>query len=349
MFQQFNLLPGRTALENVSAPLLYARGRQFWSRTRLAAEMLERVGLGDRVDTMPDKLSGGEQQRVAIARALVRGPRVILADEPTGALDVETGGEVMDLLDEIASQTGAALVTITHDLAVAARAERQYRLAEGILVPISLDTTSEWVGDVPLVADRSSHTERRLPAPGRRGRAGPRMTGVVGAIVEAWGELRIHKLRVLLALIGVACAVTAITGRHRPGLHAQPGVQGADRAPVGPQRHAHRQRVAAGPAAAVPHRPLGRRVRADLERYDITYASRNEWTQAVVRFPDGSRQHQLQAVDADLGIIPHRARAGPLVHRRRRGGAGPTLVVNEAFLHAYGLADLSVAPHRRAG
>lgn len=163
VFQQFNLLPGRTALENVSAPLLYARGRQFWSRTRLAAEMLERVGLGDRVDTMPDKLSGGEQQRVAIARALVRGPRVILADEPTGALDVETGGEVMDLLDEIASQTGAALVTITHDLAVAARAERQYRLAEGVLLPISLDTTSEWVGDVPLVADRSSHTERRLP------------------------------------------------------------------------------------------------------------------------------------------------------------------------------------------
>ena len=166
VFQQFNLLPGRTALENVSAPLLYARGRQFWSRTRLAAEMLERVGLGDRVDAMPDKLSGGEQQRVAIARALVRGPRVILADEPTGALDVETGGEVMDLLDEIASQTGAALVTITHDLAVASRAERQYRLTEGVLVPISLDTTSEWVGDVPLVADRSSHSERRLPDAG---------------------------------------------------------------------------------------------------------------------------------------------------------------------------------------
>ena len=91
VFQQFNLLPGRTALENVAAPLLYARGRQFWNRTRLATEMLERVGLGDRIDTMPDKLSGGEQQRVAIARALVRGPRVILADEPTGALDVETG------------------------------------------------------------------------------------------------------------------------------------------------------------------------------------------------------------------------------------------------------------------
>ena len=166
VFQQFNLLPGRTALENVAAPLLYARGRQFWNRTKLATAMLERVGLGDRIDTMPDKLSGGEQQRVAIARALVRGPRVILADEPTGALDVETGGAVMALLDEIASQTGAALVTITHDLAVASRAERQYRLTDGVLVPIQLDTQSDWVGDVPtLVANRSAASERRLPGP----------------------------------------------------------------------------------------------------------------------------------------------------------------------------------------
>jgi len=163
VFQQFNLLPGRTALENVAAPLMYARGKQFWNRRRLATQMLERVGLGDRVDTMPDKLSGGEQQRVAIARALVRGPRVILADEPTGALDVETGGSVMDLLDEIASQTGAALVTITHDLAVASRAERQFRLSDGVLVPIRLDTDSDWVGDV--VANRSKAVERRLPEP----------------------------------------------------------------------------------------------------------------------------------------------------------------------------------------
>jgi putative ABC transport system ATP-binding protein len=138
VFQQFNLLSGRTALENVAAPLLYARGRKFWARRRLAAEMLERVGLGDRLETMPEKLSGGEQQRVAIARALVRGPRVILADEPTGALDVDTGRAVMDLLDGAATSTGAALVTITHDLAIAARANRQFRLADGVLVPIHL-------------------------------------------------------------------------------------------------------------------------------------------------------------------------------------------------------------------
>ena len=153
VFQQFNLLPGRTALENVAAPLMYARGRAFWRRFTLAAQMLERVGLGDRLDTMPEKLSGGEQQRVAIARALVRRPRVILADEPTGALDVETGGEVMTLLDTIASESGAALIAITHDLAVAARAQRHYRLAGGVLVPIVLNApgqVTEWVGDLPV-------------------------------------------------------------------------------------------------------------------------------------------------------------------------------------------------------
>lgn len=133
VFQQFNLLPGRTALENVTTPLLYASGRSFWRRREIAAAMLDRVGLGDRLDAMPTKLSGGEQQRVAIARSLVRGPRLILADEPTGALDVETGTSVMSLLDEVASSTGAALVTITHDRAIARLATTHHRLDHGVL------------------------------------------------------------------------------------------------------------------------------------------------------------------------------------------------------------------------
>ncbi|MBB5789442.1 ABC transporter ATP-binding protein [Jiangella mangrovi] len=136
VFQQFNLLPGRSALENVAAPLLYAGGREFWTRRRLAHDMLTRVGLGDRADTMPEKLSGGEQQRVAIARSLIRRPRVILCDEPTGALDVQTGTEIMDLLDAIAAETGSTLVTITHDTMVAARAHRHYRLDAGVLGPL---------------------------------------------------------------------------------------------------------------------------------------------------------------------------------------------------------------------
>lgn len=138
IFQQFNLLAGRTALENVMTPLLYASGRQFWRRKAIAAEMLDRVGLGDRIASMPEKLSGGEQQRVAIARALVRSPRLILADEPTGALDVETGKTVMALLDDVAEQSGAALITITHDPNVAALARRHYRLDDGVLHAIDV-------------------------------------------------------------------------------------------------------------------------------------------------------------------------------------------------------------------
>jgi putative ABC transport system ATP-binding protein len=141
IFQQFNLLQGRTALENVMTPLLYAQGKQFWQRARIATEMLDRVGLGHRLGAMPDKLSGGEQQRVAIARSLVRGPRLILADEPTGALDLETGADVMALLDEVATGSGAALITITHDPAIAALATRHLRLDHGILTAVGAPAT----------------------------------------------------------------------------------------------------------------------------------------------------------------------------------------------------------------
>ncbi|PRA04338.1 ABC transporter ATP-binding protein [Arthrobacter sp. MYb229] len=137
VFQQFNLLPGRTALENVMAPLMYSSGRDFWQRRRLAAESLDRVGLGARLDSMPQTLSGGEQQRVAIARALVRRPRVVLADEPTGALDVATGRAVMELLDAATVESGAALITITHDSNVAALARERLSLDGGRLHPLS--------------------------------------------------------------------------------------------------------------------------------------------------------------------------------------------------------------------
>jgi putative ABC transport system ATP-binding protein len=133
VFQQFNLLPGRTALENVAAPLMYAPGREFWRRREIATAVLERVGLGDRLDAMPQSLSGGEQQRVAIARALVRRPRIVLADEPTGALDLETGADVMALLDGVTHESGAALITITHDTNVAQMARQRFRLDGGTL------------------------------------------------------------------------------------------------------------------------------------------------------------------------------------------------------------------------
>jgi putative ABC transport system ATP-binding protein len=149
IFQQFNLLQGRTALENVMTPLLYAQGKQFWQRARIATEMLDRVGLGHRLGAMPDKLSGGEQQRVAIARSLVRGPRLILADEPTGALDLETGADVMALLDEVATGSGAALITITHDPAIAALASRHLRLDHGVLTVVDAAVIAGELETVP--------------------------------------------------------------------------------------------------------------------------------------------------------------------------------------------------------
>ncbi|MFC3848634.1 ABC transporter ATP-binding protein [Corynebacterium hansenii] len=138
VFQQFNLFPTRTALENVEVPLMYDKGPKFWNRTELATEMLERVGLGHRIDAMPGRLSGGEQQRVAIARALVRQPKVILADEPTGALDLDTGKVVMELLEEVAAENNSALVLITHDMEVAERASRIVELRGGKLHDDSL-------------------------------------------------------------------------------------------------------------------------------------------------------------------------------------------------------------------
>lgn len=138
VFQQFNIFSARTAAENVEVPLLYAPGPQLLRRHSIAMDMLERVGLGDRADSYPGEMSGGEQQRIAIARALVRRPRVILADEPTGALDPDTGGSVMDLLEEVARESQAALIVITHDTGVASRATCAYELYDGILheVPV---------------------------------------------------------------------------------------------------------------------------------------------------------------------------------------------------------------------
>jgi putative ABC transport system ATP-binding protein len=131
VFQSFHLVPSLTALENVMLPLeLAGRGD---ARTA-AAEVLGRVGLGDRVQHYPRQLSGGEQQRVAIARAFVTGPALLFADEPTGNLDAATGARIMDLLFGLNAATGATLVLVTHDRELAARCGRVLRLEAGRLV-----------------------------------------------------------------------------------------------------------------------------------------------------------------------------------------------------------------------
>ncbi|MBN9215894.1 MAG: macrolide ABC transporter ATP-binding protein [Microbacterium sp. SCN 70-200] len=131
VFQAFHLMPRRTVLENVLMPMSYS-GVPRAERVPRARRALERVGLGHRVDFLPQSLSGGERQRVAVARAVVSGPQLLLADEPTGNLDQKTSGEVMGLFEEL-NADGLTLVVITHDEHVAQRARRRIRISDGRL------------------------------------------------------------------------------------------------------------------------------------------------------------------------------------------------------------------------
>jgi len=162
IFQSFNLIPRTTALSNVELPLAYA-GVKVSERRRRAVAALERVGLGDRVGHLPSQLSGGQQQRVAIARALVTDPVLLLADEPTGALDSRSTEEVLGLFDEL-NAAGRTVVVITHEPEVVEHAKRMLRMRDGLVVedvrqapivglpPRLLAATA--AGDVPVEVGR---------------------------------------------------------------------------------------------------------------------------------------------------------------------------------------------------
>ena len=132
VFQQFHLLNELTAVENVILPMIYA-GVPAGEREKRAVESLQRMGLGERLYNKPNQLSGGQQQRVALARAIINKPKVLLADEPTGALDSQTTAEVLDVLDEL-NDGGATIILVTHEIEVANRAARLITLKDGSVV-----------------------------------------------------------------------------------------------------------------------------------------------------------------------------------------------------------------------
>ena len=135
IFQQFQLLPRMSVLQNVELPLIYAGVSRKERRTR-SLELLERVGLTDKADALPSQLSGGQQQRVAIARALVTRPTILLADEPTGALDQKTGKQIMELFESLSAE-GKTIIMITHDVNIARQARRIIRIEDGQVTEVT--------------------------------------------------------------------------------------------------------------------------------------------------------------------------------------------------------------------
>ncbi len=178
VFQQFNLLSRTSALDNVMLPLTYA-GVSGRNRRRLATEALEKVGLGDRVHHRPNELSGGQQQRVAIARALVNSPAILLADEPTGALDSKTGAEIIGLFQRLHAELGQTVIYVTHDPFIARHTARVVRIADGVIV-------GDEVIEHPLAAGTPRPSEQALSeSAGARAAESPAVTTPTAAAPAA--------------------------------------------------------------------------------------------------------------------------------------------------------------------
>ncbi len=196
VFQRYNLLGNASARENVEVPALYA-GLAAKPRRERARSLLTRLGLGERLDYVPGRLSGGQQQRVSIARALMNGGRVILADEPTGALDSQSGQEVMALLHEL-HREGHTIVLITHDAHIAGEAERRVRISDGLIVEDSGSTRSR-PGEMP-------ESVARPDQPGRSAL----LLDTDASVRTALRALRTSPVRTFLTLLGVMIGVGSV-------------------------------------------------------------------------------------------------------------------------------------------
>ncbi len=196
VFQNYNLLARTSAVDNVELPMLY-NGASPGVRKAKAREMLDMVGLGDRADHQPSQLSGGQQQRVAIARALLNGPRLILADEPTGNLDSKTGAEIIALFKELNREKRITLVLVTHDPDVASHSHRIVYLKDGLIEGEEKGSENHSISNPPL-EEQSTEKHRNFGA------------GMIANFRIALKAVRVNKMRSALTMLGVVIGVAAV-------------------------------------------------------------------------------------------------------------------------------------------
>ncbi|KPY60512.1 ABC transporter [Pseudomonas syringae pv. solidagae] len=206
VFQGYHLIPSGSAQENVEMPAIYA-GTPAADRHARAAALLDRLGLASRTGNRPHQLSGGQQQRVSIARALMNGGHIILADEPTGALDSHSGAEVMTLLDELASQ-GHVVILITHDREVAARAKRVIEISDGLVISDTAQDASDVQRSVNPAALQAVDLRKRLSE--GSGSQSAWQGELFDAIRAAWRVMWINRFRTALTLLGIVIGVASV-------------------------------------------------------------------------------------------------------------------------------------------
>ncbi|AZF06200.1 MacB family efflux pump subunit [Pseudomonas sp. R5-89-07] len=206
VFQGYHLIPSASAQENVEMPAIYA-GISASERHARASALLTRLGLADRTGNRPHQLSGGQQQRVSIARALMNGGHIILADEPTGALDSHSGAEVMTLLDELASQ-GHVVILITHDREVAARANRIIEIRDGLIISDSAETEAFVPAEANSAALQAVDLRQRLADGAEHN--GAWKAELLDALQAAWRVMWINRFRTALTLLGIIIGVASV-------------------------------------------------------------------------------------------------------------------------------------------
>jgi macrolide transport system ATP-binding/permease protein len=288
IFQSYNLLATSTAEENVEIPAVYA-GLMPAERKKRADALLSTLGLGDRLDHRPSQLSGGQQQRVCIARALINGGKIILADEPTGALDSKSGAEVMVLLKELADK-GHTVILITHDAKVASHANRVVEIQDGAVVK---DTG-------PAHAANSMAPTFDLPPTENAGSAASLLAGTGESLRMAMRALRANVFRTVLTLLGIVIGVSSVVAMLAIGegaknsLIAQIGQMGTNLLVVRPQMR--NARGYSGTIATL--------TAADAEQIArlayVSSAVPESISSATVRFNDVDYQTQIDATTAAL-------------------------------------------------